>query len=296
MRRPMAYLLALWLLALTGCAETPETKPEDTPPTETAPVVEDARPPVAQPETLDGFLAGLTGADIMEVWFADEEAAPSNSEIAAILNAAAANTVAHKTSNDPYMESIWWLDIYLGDSGDDALYLYAGLEEDVVEILGGANVLGNRICVKDRPLYWLVRTAQDPPDGEIDQAAYESYREAVDGYLAGLPQYPNVRRELTAFSQVAESQRLNAQVYAIGCVCIADPPEEPPAGILAGGAFIDSQLRVHEDGNSALNMLVIVDGRVVGFTGWESLEYGSLEQFETKEELIRTVESGMLWF
>lgn len=301
MRRSTALLLLLALLAcaLSGCGQRDQVPEEAPPPVEQGPEGGEN----AQPETLEAFLADLKGTEIAHVdWLIDIENKPSAQEVAALLNAAAAHTVDRSGEID----AIWSLFIYLdgsdaeGYSSDDGLCLSAGLEENLVEIFGGVDLPGGRIWVEDEPLYQLVRTMMDTPDGEIDQAAYARYQTEVDGYLADLPEFystvdAGIHRELTRFSLKAESQRLNAQVYVIGCVCIVEPPEKAPQ-LLAGGAFVDSRMRVHEDGSSVNDLLVAVDGRAVGFTWWENLEYGSLDQFADKEELIEAVQSGKSWF
>lgn len=309
MRRSMVFLLALLLLAgvLSGCGGRDPAPAEDPPPEEALP--DDTAVP--QPETLEAFLANLKGEDIAHVsWFMHQESQPSNEEIALLLNAAAAHTVEHgeMTGNGSETDVIWSLDIYIGDpnaggwSSDDALHLFANQEENIVEVFGGSNLPDGTLWVEDAPLYQLVRTVNDTPDSEIDQAAYEVYRTEVDGYLADMPAYysgigADVHRELTGFTLAERNERLDAEVYRIACVCIVDPPETGKVmQLLAGGAYIDSQMRVHEDGNGVNNLLVAVDGQPIGFTGWENLEYGSLDFFETREALIEAVRSEKTWY
>lgn len=309
MRRSMVFLLALLLLAgvLSGCGGRDPAPAEDPPPEEALP--DDTAVP--QPETLEAFLANLKGEDIAHVsWFMHQESQPSNEEIALLLNAAAAHTVEHgeMTGNGSETDVIWSLDIYIGDpnaggwSSDDALHLFANQDENIVEIFGGANLPKGTVWVEDGPLYQMVRTVNDSPDGEIDHAAYARYKTEVDGYLSDMPVYystmdADIHRELTGFSLKAENERLNAEIYCISCVCIVDPPEtQNVLRLMAGGSYIDSQMRVHEDGNGVNNLLVAVDGRAVGFINWENLEYGSMDQFETKEALIEAVQNDSPWF
>lgn len=309
MRRSMALPLAILLLVciLSGCGQR-ELVPEG----DTSPVEEtsDSTENV-QPETLENFLANLKGADIAHMsWFMDQKNQPSNEEAAALLNAAAAHTVEYggMTGNGSDTDVIWSLDIYIGDpnaggwSSDDALHLFANQDENIVEIFGGANLPEGTVWVEDGPLYQMVRTVNDSPDGEIDHAAYARYKTEVDGYLSDMPAYystmdADIHRELTGFSLKAENERLNAEIYCISCVCIVDPPEtQNVLRLMAGGSYIDSQMRVHEDGNGVNNLLVAVDGRAVGFINWENLEYGSMDQFETKEALIEAVQNESPWF
>lgn len=259
----------------------------------------------ARTDTLESLLLDLNGEDIGCIqWLIDIENRPSAGEVATIINSAMAHTVDREpmTPDGSETDVVWGLDIFIGDpnadgwSGDDAFHLYAGLTENLVEVFGGDNLPDGRIWVEDKALYQLIRTMMDTPDGEIDQRAYEAYKDSVDSYLAQAPDYVDgvtARRELIGFTLEAENEKLGAEVYTINDVCIVDPPEKAPQ-LLAGGAYVDSRLRIHGDGEAEQNNLVVVDGQPVGFVSWEFLNHGGLDQFSAKEELIAAVQGGNL--
>lgn len=329
MKKYAAYLLFLSVLFLTACggersgpalqpfAAEPsilEPSPQQDSPAEEPSAQQELLPvSIFDAQTLEELLSIIQAEDIALVdWMVDTEVnpRPSDSEVAAILRGAADYlTRDHEllTVNGSATDVIWSLDIYLGDpgaggwSGDDALYLFAGLEENVVEIFGGASLPEGRVWAEDETLYQLVRTSLDTPGGgEIDQEAYEKYRPCVEQFLASLDDYSGwpdagvtVRRELTSFQAKARDERLGAALYPIGFVTIVDPPEQAPR-LLAGGAFVDSRLCLHEDDSGTRGILVTVDGEAVGFAYYDFLWEDSLDNYETTEALIEAVRSGTI--
>lgn len=310
---PLSILLAVLLTACGGKQSepaVPQVPVENPPILEPSPQPESPPASAAEANTLEELLSAIREEDIACVsWLVDTKAnpRPSGSEVAALLRNAADHLTRDRqplTLNGSDTDVIWSLDIYLGDpdaggwSGDDALYLFAGLAENVVEIFGGANLPEGRIWAEDKALYQMVRTSMDTPDGEIDQDAYERYKPYVEQFLASLDDYGGwpdagvtVRRELTSFQAALRDDRLGAALYPIGYVAIVDPPEQA-LRLLAGGAFVDSRLRLHEDGNGTQGVLVTVDGEVAGFAYYSILEEDSLDNYETKEALIEAVQSG----
>lgn len=180
--------------------------------------------------------------------------------------------------------------------GTTTLTLYAGLTENLVEIdLEGGN--WKDLWVDDPELYQLVRTVNDQ-DYQIDREALAAYQEAVDAYLLATDDWANweeygweeprvYTHELIGFRLVDQSQALNAQVYSIYDVYVTDPPEKA-ALYLAGGCYLDSQLRYHSVSSDPTGLfLVAVDGKAAGFAPWEWLhEDGGLAQYNSKEELL----------
>ena len=59
---------------------------------------------------------------------------------------------------------------------------------------------------------------------------------------------------------------------------------------MAGGAYVDSQLRCHGM-NASSQYLIVVDSHPVGFVGWWFLsENNRLDRFDTKDALLAAVE------
>ena len=201
-------------------------------------------------------LANLTAEDIGYVsWYGSNEP-PTAEELAELLRQAAEHPIDHDslTLNGSATDVVWTLDCYLAPkdqetySGDDALYLQAGLEENVVEVFGGANLPGGRLHLESEALYQLLRTSLDTPD-DIDQEAYAACKALTDAYYdARLAQVSAdggfVGWELTGFREADEEAALDARAYAISAAFYTDPPEGA-LRLLAGGMYVDSSLRAH---------------------------------------------------
>ena len=201
-------------------------------------------------------LANLTAEDIRYVsWYGSNEP-PTAEELAELLRQAAEHPVDHDslTLNGSATDVVWTLDCYLAPkdqetySGDDALYLQAGLEENVVEVFGGANLPGGRLHLESEALYQLLRTSLDTPD-DIDQEAYAACKALTDAYYdARLAQVSAdggfVGWELTGFREADDEAALDARAYAISAAFYTDPPEGA-LRLLAGGMYVDSSLRAH---------------------------------------------------
>ena len=201
-------------------------------------------------------LANLTAEDIRYVsWYGSNEP-PTAEELAELLRQAAEHPIDHAdfTLNGSATDVVWTLDCYLAPkdqetySGDDALYLQAGLEENVVEVFGGANLPGGRLHLESEALYQLLRTSLDTPD-DIDQEAYAACKALTDAYYdARLAQVSAdggfVGWELTGFREADDEAALDARAYAISAAFYTDPPEGA-LRLLAGGMYADSSLRAH---------------------------------------------------
>lgn len=201
-------------------------------------------------------LDNLTAEDIGYVsWYGSNEP-PTAEELAELLRQAAEHPIDHDslTLNGSATDVVWTLDCYLAPkdqetySGDDALYLQAGLEENVVEVFGGANLPGGRLHLESEALYQLLRTSLDTPD-DIDQEAYAACKALTDAYYdARLAQVSAdggfVGWELTGFREADEEAALDARAYAISAAFYTDPPEGA-LRLLAGGMYVDSSLRAH---------------------------------------------------
>ena len=258
------------LLVLCACGPTAEGP---APTTDTAP---------AETGLLD-LLAGLTEEDIGEVSQYGPNEPPDSTTLAAMLNEAAAHPIDHAdlTLNGSGTDVVWSLDCYIAPkgqgvySGEDALHLQAGLDENVVEIFGGENLPEGRVHLEDAALYQLLRTSCDQ-ESFINESYYEKYRDLVDGYYDG--RLEEVRDmgytawELTEFLGVLGTTKepgKGAVAFRMGAAFVTDPPELAPH-VLAGGAYVDSALRVH--GLDWQNVyLVTLDDEPVGLSFGESV-------------------------
>ena len=241
-------------------------------------------------------LAGLEGEDIGSVSWYGHNDPPEAEKLAALIRAAAAHPVNSPdlTVNSSYADVVWTLDCYLAPkdqgaySGEDALYIWAGLEENVVEVFGGSNLPQGRVHLEDEALYQLIRTSCDTRD-DIDQEAYAACRELTDAYYdARLAQVGGdgsfVSWELTCFREEDQAPALDANAYAIGAAFRTDPPELALRQ-LAGGMYVDSQLRVHGLDWQA-TYLVTIGGKPAGVL-WlgELTDDGPLSHFDSVEAL-----------
>ena len=201
------------------------------------------------------LLAGLEEMDVGYVsWYGPNEA-PDAGTLAGLIRAAAAHPVP-APADAPYATTVWTLDCYLAPagqdtySGDDALHLTAGLAENVVEVFGGGSLPGGRVWLESGELYQLLRTSCDS-EGVINETYYEKYRDLVDGYydsrLEEVRDSGYVSWELTEFAGVLGTTKEDgkgAVAFRMEAAFRTDPPELAPQR-LAGGAYVDSQLRVH---------------------------------------------------
>ena len=268
MRRCVLLLLlpALALAALCACAQETPTPPETTPPPETSPAQAETAPaePVQNSDELLALLEDLEAEDIGYVRCYDgyvrcydPEEPPSAEELRDAIQNPLARPILHAlfTQNGSATDVVWTMECYLAPqwqetySEDDALYLRAGLEENVVEVFGGANLPGGQLHMENEWLYWLIRTSYDTSD-YIDQVPYAPCRSIVSAYYdARLAQVSTeggfVGWDLTRFSVACYHPDLqDAYAYHIAAALYTDPPEEA-IHLLAGGMYVDSALRAH---------------------------------------------------
>lgn len=271
MKKRTLPLMLSGALLLVLCACGPAA--EGPAPTDTAP---------AETGLLD-LLAGLTEEDIGEVSQYGPNEPPDRATLAAMLNEGAAHPIDHAdlTLNGSDTDVVWSLDCYIAPkgqgvySGEDALHLQAGLEENVVEVFGGENLPDGRVHLEDAALYQLLRTSCDQ-EGFINEYYYEKYRDLVDGYYNGrLEEVRDVGYtawELTEFLGVLGTTKESgkgAVAFRMGAAFVTDPPELAPH-VLAGGAYVDSALRVH--GLDWQNVyLVTLDDEPVGLSFGEGV-------------------------
>lgn len=252
-------------------------------------------PPVID-STLTQFIANLKGSDIYTIgWYVGDNY-PSPYYLAELLNAAAENITeeADTRVDTAKIEGIWNLDFSINMLGADTVLLSAGLEENIVEIWTlGHNLPDGRIWVEDEALYQFLRTMNDGPEGidtTIEADSYNKYEASIDAFI-GKPMPHEMEgvtatRQLTSFTKAASKPAIGAELYTIGYVINIEPKEKAPY-YLAGGAYVDSQLRVHWDGSES-NILVVIDGEAVGFMNPMSVYIdGVFDTCETREDLLK---------
>ena len=226
------------------------------------------------------LLEALEAEDIGYVSWYGPSQEPDAGTLAGLIRAAAAHPVP-APADAPYATTVWSLDCYLAPagqdtySGDDALHLTAGLAENVVEVFGGGSLPGGRVWLESGELYQLLRTSCDS-EGVINETCYEKYRDLVDGYydsrLEEVRDGGYVSWELTEFAGVLGTTKEDgkgAVAFRMEAAFRTDPPELAPQR-LAGGMYVDSQLRAHGlDWQSVY--LVTLDGEPVGIAFGEDV-------------------------
>ena len=260
------------LLPLASCRREPWDTPEPPTPSPTIPAES------APAATLEELLARLTGADIADICWPSGEEKASPEELAALLNGAAEHVMEHEplTLNGSDTDAVWFLEVWVDGQGSrGSLNLWAGLEENIVEVFTGDLQPEGRLWVEDEALYQLVRTSMDQ-ERAINETYYEKYRDLVDGYydtrLEELRDAGYASWELTEFLGVIGTTKEDgkgAVAFRMQAAFRTDPPELAPQRI-AGGAYVDSQLRVHGlDWQSVY--LVTLDGEPVGIAFGEEI-------------------------
>lgn len=226
---------------------------------------------------------------------------PSNDEVAQLIRGSVSSEV--NSSYDELGEPVWSLWMYVSFSPDDdldtdnLLGLSAGFTEDLVCISGGANLPDGYFYVNDSDLYWMVRSMYDTPT-TIDETALAAYQDTIDQYIAdeqGSCGNPAVTVELLSLEKTLDRSNIGVEVYTIGTVWTSDSPEELLPS-MAGGAYFDSQLRLHPDGNSARSNMLVIDGTPVGFLNWEALVAIESKEISRSEEVMDILSQGVDWF
>lgn len=220
--------------------------------------------------SLTALLTGLQKGEVGEyAWGGLEEQYIYPDDLAELLRTAAASPVERDSLGE---NILWTLDVPIipagNYSGRGTLHLSAGLEENVVEVSGRDGLPAGTLYLENQELYQLVRTSSDY-GGFINETYYEKYQDIVDGYfdsrLEEVKDAGYVSWELSEFLGVLGTTKQEGKgvvAFRMKATFSTDPPELAPDRI-AGGAYVDSQLRVH--GLDWQNVyLVTLDGEPIG--------------------------------
>ena len=251
------------------------------------------------------LLAGLEGADVGYVsWYGPNEA-PDAGTLAGLIRAAAAHPVP-APADAPYATTVWTLDCYLAPagqdtySGDDALHLTAGLAENVVEVFSGGSLPGGRVWLESGELYQLIRTSCDPPADLLpDPSAYAPYQEAIAAHLDGVCARAWEGRytgwDIVEFARedgwTGFSDGTTLEVWFVRSAFRAEPAEEA-LQMLAGGMYVDSQLRAYGLDSAPLLLVAVPAGgepvplAFVPWDWWEGLPLAGVDSLEAALPLI----------
>lgn len=245
----------------------------------------------------ESFLASIQAEDIGYPSWSINRANPIDEELAQYLqNAASCQT---DLSADRFGDIIWTLYMYVDAPPEDELdpkhqlSLEAGFQENLVGIWGGSALPDGKIYVDDSELYWLARTINDS-DAHIDEDALSAYQATIDQYIAEEQSRihdPAITAELLSVKECFEQSDIGVEVYSIGTVWTSDSPEALLKS-MAGGAYIDSELRLHPDGNSSMSYMLVIDKTPVGFLSREALEEIESQGHTSGEELLNSIKEN----
>ena len=220
---------------------------------------------------------------------------PEAEELAALIRAAAAHPADHPglTLNGSDTDVVWSLDCYY-------FQLRAGLEENVVEVLGGASLPDGKVHLEDEALYQLLRTSRDPPADLLpDPSAYAPYQEAIAAHLDGVCARAWEGRytgwDIVEFAQedgwTSFADGTTLEVWFVRSAFRAEPAEAA-VHMLAGGMYVDSQLRAYGLDSAPLLLVAVPAGgepfplAFVPWDWWEGLTLAGVDSLDEALPLI----------
>lgn len=298
MKKWLIYLIGVLLICFTlvGCSSNTS---EDTQSAEDEGTVNSSED---EPDSWETFLSSIHGEDIGSPNWSIYRENPTNDELAQCLQSAASSQT--DSSDDVIGEILWTLEMYVDAPPDDELNrdhilsLDAGFQENLVRISGGDTLPNGIFFVDDSDLYWMVRSMYDYPT-TIDEAALAAYQDMIDQYIADEQSSygnPAVTVELLSLENSLDRSDIGVEVYTVGTVLTSDSPKELMQ-YRAGGAYFDSQLRLHPDGNSARSNMLVIDGTPVGFLNWEALDAITSQDISSSDEVMKILlNQGVDWF
>lgn len=299
MKKRLCFLLGVLLLcfSLTNCSTESPDKDMEEEPFDIDQTATDSNKNNEEQVSWESFLASIQAEDIGYPSWSVNRTNPTDEELAQYLQ----NTASCQTdySADRFGDIIWTLYMYVDAPPEDELdakhqlSLEAGFQENLVGIWGGSALPDGKIYVDDSELYWLVRSINDT-DAYIDQDALSAYQATIDQYIAkeqSRINNPAITVELLSVKERVDRSDIGVKVYTIGTVWTSDTPEALLKS-MAGGSYIDSELRLHPDGKSSMSYMLVIDKTPVGFLTWEALEEIESQDFTSGEELLNSIKDN----
>ena len=222
---------------------------------------------------LVAFLKTLNREDIGHMdWVMGENI--TIKDVVAAINSAASSLVQHKPMNFGTTK-FWSLNLLVGDpnatgwSGKDGIHLYAGLEENIVEISTGENLPQGPIWVESKELYSIVRHSSDYEE-IVDEAAFARFKtiltDQMDRTLVSMSENLGdyTSYELTRFNRIWRYENPGGSIVELYDFNYALLPETIESIVWAGGMYLDSQLRVQGFNHGGPLAVSYVGNRMTG--------------------------------
>lgn len=208
-------------------------------------------------------LSAMEGEEALVTWLATLRPAEvsctndnvSIGTIVAALNEAPVRTTVVHTSFGHTEDAFWSLTLYVDFDGsakkstENAINLYAGLTENIVEISCGESLPQGCIWLEDETLYQIVRHSKDYEE-IIDENAFSLFEtiltKQMETHLASMSENLGnyIGYELTRFNCVWRYENPDGSVVELYDFDYALLPESIESITWAGGMRLDSQLRV----------------------------------------------------
>ena len=208
-------------------------------------------------------LSAMEGEEALVTWLATLRPAEvsctndnvSIGTIVAALNEAPVRTTVVQTPFGLTEDAFWCLELHVDFDGsakkstENAINLYAGLTENIVELSCGESLPQGCIWLEDETLYQIVRHSKDYEE-IIDEDAFSLFEtiltKQMETHLASMSENLGnyIGYELTRFICVWHYENPDGSVVELYDFNYALLPETIESVVLAGGMYFDSQLRV----------------------------------------------------
>lgn len=234
-------------------------------------------------------LSAMEGEEALVTWLATLRTAEisctndnvSIETIVEALNEAPVRTTVVQTPFGLTQDALWNLTLYVDFDGsankseNNAINLYAGLIENVVEISCGESLPQGCIWLEDETLYRIVRYSKDDEE-IIDEDALAVFepilRKQMETHIASMSENLGnyIGYELTHFNCVWHYENPDGSVVELYDFKYALLPETIESVVLAGGMYFDSQLRIRGGNHGGPLAVRYYDDRITAFAFMEN--------------------------